>query len=281
MGTAPHLWAHGLVQGNDLHLSEAHPALQRSDTWQEEAVYQRSICSNTIKMQAQEKAANIKQPWHRRADVNPKHCFCICWGCCRATAPSMHTPTPLPAKSDGEGWRNLSGEKCRRWLLQPFSFASRPAGNPRKAVAALISPKDACATASAPSTSREAQDFKSTQGLCPPPQLVPTICAARPGSRKWIWAQVRRWKRFTESCNAQLLRYTFPKIILFILQELPLSRNCGQVLEQTQSPLPAFAATTIPFLSSRAGQIILIQNTFERFSFFKGSHLWGGSYQGY
>lgn len=73
------------------------------------------------------------------------------------------------------------------------------------------------------------------------------------------------------SCNAQLLRYTFLKIILLILQELPLSRNCGQVLEQAQSPRLAFAATTIPFLSSRAGQIILIQKTLERLFFFKRS----------
>jgi len=69
------------------------------------------------------------------------------------------------------------------------------------------------------------------------------------------------------SCNAQLLRYNFLKIILLILQRIHLSRNCGQVLKQAQSPLLAFLASTILFLSSRAGQIILIQNTFERLFF--------------
>lgn len=76
-------------------------------------------------------------------------------------------------------------------------------------------------------------------------------------------------------CNAQLLRYIFLKIILLVLQELPLRRNPGQVLEQAQSPLPAFVSNMIPLLSSRAGQIILIQTTFERFFMFDfdGTHL--------
>lgn len=75
-------------------------------------------------------------------------------------------------------------QKCVRQLLQPFSFASWAAGKPREAAIAHISPEDACASATSPSTSREAQDFKNTERLCPPPQLVSTICAVHPGSKK-------------------------------------------------------------------------------------------------
>lgn len=165
MGTLLHLWALGLVQGNYLHLSEAHRALQSCDTWkrQEEEVCQRSICSDTGKLQAHEKAANTKQPWHSKADVNTKCCFCICRGCYRAhyrTPPCTHTQFCWPSQM--EGWRNLSRDKRGRRLLQAFSFASRWAGKPGEGCHRSHQPEDAWATAIAPSTSGEPRDFKST-----------------------------------------------------------------------------------------------------------------------
>lgn len=122
-----------------------------------------------------------------------------------ATGP-FHAQTHFCWLSQVEGWRNLSWEKHVGQLLQPFSFASWPAGKHREAAIAPISPEDACATATSPSTSRETQDFKNTQRLCPPPQLVSTICAAHPGSKKQIWAQVRRQKKIS------LMQWTTVKI---------------------------------------------------------------------
>lgn len=101
-------------------------------------------------MQAQEKTASIKQPWHSRADATPNCCFCVCQGCCRTRYGRLHAHTHFCQLSQTWGWRSVAGEKCSRWLLQPFSFASQPAGKPREAVTAHISPEDACATATSP-----------------------------------------------------------------------------------------------------------------------------------
>lgn len=111
----------------------------------------------------------------------PSCCFFICLGCCRACCRPPHTHTYFCQLSQ----RNLSSEKCPRWLLQPFSF-NQQAKSDRLSLLPL-----AYAVPTAPATPEEVWDFQSTYRLCPPPQLVSTICVARPGAENR--PEIRSW----------------------------------------------------------------------------------------
>lgn len=146
-------------------------------------------------MQAQEKTANIKQPWHSRADVTPN----CASACARAAAglamgTSMHTHISASLVRLGDGGVCLERSAADDYYSHSASPHNQQA-IPGRLSLLTSAPRMPVLQQLAPSTSREAWDFESTERLCPPPQLVSTICAACPGSRKQTWAQVRRWKK--------------------------------------------------------------------------------------
>lgn len=218
-----HLWVPTLVQGNNLHLSEAHPALQSSVTWKRcGAQFVSSLFAATLlKCKPKKRQPTLNSPV--TAKWISKCCFSQ--GCCRAhyrIPPCTHTH--FCYLSQTEGWRNWSREKCGRWLLWLCIMTSRQTHG--DCCHSHQPPQCLCYTATAPSTSREAWDFKSTQRLCPSPQFVCTIRAAHPRSKNQIWAQVRRQKKLSlMQCTA--VKIHIPQIILLILEELPLSWNSG------------------------------------------------------